>query len=175
MSSELVNDPDVDTVINYYKHFFPEFSNHHFKIYKLLWRVEPMQVDTIIQESGLSKSTTYTILKDLAMSGLVNKTNYSPVGYYVVDPLKDYNSHLKQALKKLEKGAEIMKKLKENSTSLSNELYLVKRDGGQQRLLSKQNRALLNDTQQLLEIRKVIDEQIKEVDKSKLKSYAVYK
>jgi hypothetical protein len=81
----------------------------------------------------------------------------------------------KLILKKLEKGAEIMKKLKENSTSLSNELYLVKRDGGQQRLLSKQNRALLNDTQQLLEIRKVVDEQLKEVNKQKLKAFAAHR
>ena len=39
----------------------------------------------------------------------------------------------------------------------------------------KQNRALLNDTKQLLEIRKIIDEQLKDADKQKLKTYAVYK
>ena len=111
MSSELVIDLDVDIVIDYYKHFFPEFSPNHFKIYKLLWRIEPMPTETIIHETGLSKTTTYNILRDLALSNLVNKTNYSPVGYYVIDPLKDYNSHLKQILKKLEKGAEIMKRL----------------------------------------------------------------
>jgi len=175
MSSELVNDPDVDLVIDHYKHFFPDFTTHHFQIYKMLWRVEPLPVDTIILGTGLSKSTVYTVLKDLASVGLVNKTNFSPVGYYVPDPLKDYKSNLRQVLKKLEKGAEIMRKLKENSTSLSDELYLVKRDGGQQRLLSKQTRTLLKDTQQLLEIRKVIDEQIREADKQKMKSYAVYK
>ena len=31
----------------------------------------------------------------------------------------------------------------------------------------KQNKSLLKDTQQLLELRKVIDEQIKELDKNK--------
>ena len=81
---------------------------------------------------------------------------------------------MKQVLKKLEKGAEILEKLVENSTSLSGELYLVKRDGGQQRLIMKQNRAFLKDTKQLLEIRKIIDDQLKDVDKQKLKSVVTY-
>ena len=168
-------DPDVDVVIDYYKHLFPDFSLHHFAVYKLLWRVEPMPVEKIIEQGGLGKTTTYKILRDLALCGLVNKTNFSPTGYYALDPLKTYNSNLKKVLTKLEKGAEKLESLIQNSTSLSGELYLVKRDGGQQKLLMKQNRALLNDAQQLLEIRKVIDEQIKEVDKTKLKSIAIYK
>jgi sugar-specific transcriptional regulator TrmB len=168
-------DPDVDVVVDYYKHLFPDFSLHHFTVYKLLWRIEPISPETIIQETGLSKTTTYTVLRDLALSGLVNRTNFSPIGYYAIDPVKTYNSNLKKILNKLEKGAERLENLIQNSTSLSGELYLVKRDGGQQKLLMKQNRELLNDTKQLLEIRKVIDEQIKETDKQKLKTIAVYK
>ncbi|MFA6420530.1 MAG: hypothetical protein WCW13_07035, partial [archaeon] len=85
------------------------------------------------------------------------------------------NSNLKKILTKLEKGADRIEALLLNSTSLSGELYLVKRDGGQQKLLIKQNREVLNNTQQLLEIRKVIDEQLKETDKQKLKTIAIYK
>jgi len=134
-----------------------------------------MPVETIIEEAGLSKTTTYTILRDLALCGLINKTNFSPAGYYATDPLKTYNSNLKKVLNKLEKGAERLENLIENSTSLSGELYLVKRDGGQQKLLMKQNRAFLDDTQQLLEIKKVIEDQLREVDKQKIKGIAVYK
>jgi predicted transcriptional regulator len=166
-------DPDVDVVLDYYKHLFPDFSLPHFAIYKLLWRVEPLQVEQIIQETGLSKTTAYNILRDLALCGLVNKTNFSPVGYYAIDPIKTYNSNLKKILSKLEKGAEKLEALVQNSTSLSGELYLVKRDGGQQKLLIK-NRCLLNDTQKLLEIRKIIDEQIRETDKKRLKPLVTY-
>jgi sugar-specific transcriptional regulator TrmB len=168
-------DPDVDVVLDYYKHLFPDFSLPHFTIYKLLWRVEPLPVETIIEQTGLSKTTTYSILRDLAMSGLINKTNFSPIAYYAIEPLKTYNSNLKKILTKLEKGADRIEALLLNSTSLSGELYLVKRDGGQQKLLIKQNREVLNNTQQLLEIRKVIDEQLKETDKQKLKTIAIYK
>ena len=168
-------DPDVDVVIDYYKHLFPDFSLPHFTVYKLLWRVEPIQVETIITQTGLSKSTTYNILRDLALCGLVNKTNFSPTGYYAIDPLKTYNSNLKKVLSKLEKGAEKLEDLIQNSTSLSGELYLVKRDGGQQKLIMKQNRELLNNTQQLLEIKKVVEEQLKEVDKQKLRTIVAYR
>jgi len=168
-------DPDVDVVLDYYKHLFPDFSLPHFAVYKLLWRVEPLPVETIIEQTGLGKTTTYNILRDLALCGLINKTNFSPIGYYAVDPIKTYNSNLKKVLNKLEKGAERVEALLQNSTSLSGELYLVKRDGGQQKLLMKQNRALLNDAQQLLEIKKVVEEQLKELDKQKLKTIAVYK
>ncbi len=168
-------DPDVDVVIDYYKHLFPDFSLHHFTVYKLLWRVEPIPVEKIIEQGGLGKTTTYKILRDLALCGLVNKTNFSPTAYYALDPLKTYNSNLKKVLTKLEKGAEKLESLIQNSTSLSGELYLVKRDGGQQKLLIKQNRALLNDTKQLLEIKKVIEEQLRASDRQKLRSQAVYK
>jgi sugar-specific transcriptional regulator TrmB len=175
MTSKLGVDPDVDVVWNYYKHLFPEFTVNHARVYKLLWRVEPIAGENISEFTEISKTTVYRVLHDLCSAGLVEKTNFKPIGYYAINPLKSYNSNLKQILKKLEKGAEIMQKLVENSTSLSGELYLVKRDGGQQRLLMKQNRALLNDTKQLLEIRKVIDEQIKEVDKQKLRPITAYR
>jgi predicted transcriptional regulator len=167
-------DPDVDAVVNYYKHLFPEFTSHHFAVYKMLWRIEPLQVEQILKQTHISKSTLYGILRDLALCGLINKTNFSPPAYYAQNPLKDYNQNYKKILKKLEEGADELKKILENSTSLSGELFLVKRDGGQQKLLTK-NRGLLNDTQQLLEIKKVVEEQLKEVDKQKLKTIAVYK
>ena len=134
-----------------------------------------MQVEEIIKESGLSVATVYRMLHDLTMYELIERTNFKPVGYYVSNPMKDYNSHLKKVVTKLEKGAQRLENLIQNSTGLSGELYLAKKDGGQQRLIIKQTHSLLNDTQQLLEIKKAIDEQLKEVDKQKLKTLAIYK
>ncbi|MDD3159985.1 MAG: helix-turn-helix domain-containing protein [Candidatus ainarchaeum sp.] len=175
MPSKVLIDPDVDLVFNYYKHLFPNFSVHHALIYKFLWRVEPIGGEDIINQSGVSKATVYRILHDLCSSGLVEKTNFKPISYYAINPIKNYNSNLKQLLKKLEKGSNELEKIMDNSTSLSGELYLVKRDGGQQRLLLKQNRSLLNDSQQLLELKRVIDEQLKETDKTRIKGYVAYK
>lgn len=171
----LILDPDVDLVIDYYKHLFPDFGLHHFAVYKLLWRVEPIPVETIISETTFSKTTIYSILRDLALSGLINKTNFSPIGYYAVDPLKTYNSNLKKVLNKLEKGAERLEALIQNSTSLSGELYLVKRDGGQQKLLIKQTRESLDKVEQLIAIKKAVEEQLKEIEKGKIKNIAVYR
>lgn len=78
-------------------------------------------------------------------------------------------------LNKLEKGAEKLEELLENSTSLSGELYLVKRDGGQQKLIIKETREALDKTEQLLMIKRVVEQQLKEVDKQKLKIQQTYK
>ncbi|MFA6064906.1 MAG: helix-turn-helix domain-containing protein [archaeon] len=168
-------DPDVEVVLEHYKHLFPDFSVPHAVVYKLLWRVNPMQVEEIVKHSGLSNATVYRMLHDLTMYELIERTNFKPVGYYVPNPMKDYNSQLKKIVTKLEKGAQRLENLLENSTGLSGELFLVKKDGGQQKLLLKQNHSLLNDAQQLLEIKKVCEEQLKEVDKQKLRAMAIYK
>jgi predicted transcriptional regulator len=168
-------DPDVDVVWDYYKHLFPEFSIHHAIVYKLLWRIEPLAGEDIAKEISISKTTVYRILHDLVSSGLVARTNFKPIRYYANSPVKAYNSNLKKVLAKLEKGAEKLEALIGNSSGLSGELYLIKRDGGQQRLVLKQSRALLNDSTQLLQIKKVVEEQLKEAEKQKLKTCAIYK
>ena len=57
---------------------------------------------------------------------------------------------------------------------LNGELYLVKRDGGQQRLILKQGRAGVEQGQ-LLEIKKVVEFQLKEAENQKAKAWAVYR
>ena len=76
---------------------------------------------------------------------------------------------------KLKKGTQQIQKLIENSSSLSGEIYLLKNDGGQQKLILKHNREQLNKTDQLIQIKKAAEEQLKEIDKQKLKTIAIYK
>ncbi|MDD4082004.1 MAG: helix-turn-helix domain-containing protein [Sphaerochaetaceae bacterium] len=168
-------DPDVNVVLEYYKHLFPEFNVYHAVVYKLLWRIEPLNGEEIVKQTGFAKSTIYRTLHDLCAYNLVNKTNFKPIGYYVANPMKDYNSNLKKVLTKLEKGAEKLESLLENSTSLSGEIFLVKKDGGQQKLFLKETRALLSETEQLLQIKKAAEEQLKIVDKQKLRTIIAYK
>lgn len=168
-------DPDIGLVWDYYKHLFPEFSMHHAVVYKLLWRIEPLAGEDIARRTSISKTTVYRVLHDLVSVGLVAKTQFKPVRYYAENPVKAYNSNLKKVLSKLEKGVEKLESLIENSSGLSGELYLIKRDGGQQKLLLKQNRALLNDAGQLLQIKRAVEEQLRESEKQKLRNCVVYK
>jgi len=69
MSSELVIDPDVGVVLEYYKHLFPEFSGDHALVYKLLWCVEPLPGEEIANQTGVSKTTIYRTLHDLVSTG----------------------------------------------------------------------------------------------------------
>ncbi len=165
-------DPDVDLVWDFFKHIFPEFSVKHAQIYKLLWRLEPLSGEQIEKDTGISKATVYKVLHELILLGLVNKTNFKPVGYYAAEPLKVYNSHAKKLAAKLEYGKEKLESLLKNSSGLSGELYLVKKDGGQQRLILKNTRADAG-TEQLIEIKKAVEKQIEE--RQKLKEWAVYR
>lgn len=168
-------DPDVRVVLEYYRHLFPDFTLNHAIVYKLLWRILPTPIEDIQKETSMSIATIYKILHKLSESGLIHKTNFKPIGFYTINPIKDFNSHLKKTLSKLEKGAQQLENLLKNSSSQSEEIYLIKKDGGQQKLILKQNRETINDIQQITQIKNALEQQIKQVEKQKLKEYAVYK
>jgi len=154
---------------------FPDFTLSYARVYKLLWRIAPTPIEEIQKETGISVATIYKILNNLSKAGLVHKTAFKPIGFYAINPVKDYASNLKKTLSKLEKGAERLENLLNNSSGLSSEMYLVKNDGGQQKLILKQNRETIDDIQQLSQIKKALEQQIKQAEKQKLKEYAVYK
>jgi len=166
-----VIDTDVELIWDYLRHIHPEFSLNHVLVYKSLWRVEPKNGEDIIGECGLARATTYKILKELVNAGLVKKTGFKPIGYYAKSPVKDYYNYSRKLIKKLEKGKEELKKVLNNSSSLSGEIYLIKRDGGQQRLLIKKSRQTIKDEQQLNEIKKAVDHQLNEINQSKNKAW----
>ncbi|HLC79828.1 MAG TPA: helix-turn-helix domain-containing protein [archaeon] len=166
-------DPDVDLLWGYFRHLFPEFSVTHALVYKLLWRVEPKTVEEIVGETCMSRATVYKMIHELGVYGLVKRTSFRPVGYFASSPVQDYSLHLKRVVAKLEAGKGKVVGLLENSSGLSGELYLVKRDGGQQRLLVKKNREAIHDTEKLLTLKRVVDQQLRDVEKEKLKNWEV--
>ena len=105
----------------------------------------------------------------------MKKTSFKPVGYFAVDPVKKYSFLYQKINLKLKTGKEKIKKLVKNSSGLSGEIYLVERDGGQKRLINKSSRQTVLDEFELREIKKAVELQIKEVEQSKLKEWAVYR
>ncbi len=164
-------DPDVGLVFDLFRHLFPDFSLNKMRVYKLLWRVEPLTGEKIIEKIGLAKSTTYSILNELVSLGLVAKTNFKPVGYYAVDPLKAYSSNYVRVMNKLKKGKNKVKKIINNGTSLSGEEYLIRINGGQRKLFNKTTKQTNLNEHQLKELRKIIDEELKQVQLVKLKPW----
>lgn len=154
-----------------FRHFFPEFSRNHARIYRLLWRIEPLAVDAIVKEIGLARSTAYHILNDLLNVGLIKKTNQTPICYFAENPEAAYSNHLQQLSTRLKRGRDLISKLVNHSSSLSEELYLIEGDGGQKRLITKKSRQTVLDEFRLREIRRSIDVQIKQVEQSKLKPW----
>lgn len=88
-------------------------------------------------------------------------------------PLNAYSNRLTQISSKLKRGREMVKRLVENSSSLSEELYLIELDGGQKRLMSKNTRQTILDEYHLREIKRTIEAQIVEAEQSKLKPWMV--
>ncbi len=156
-----------------FRHFFPEFSRNHARIYRLLWRIEPLPVDTIVKELGLARSTIYVVLNDLLKVGLIKKTNLAPVSYFAENPEAAYRSHFQALSARLKRGRELISKLVNHSSSLSEELYLVELDGGQKRLISKKNRQTILDEFALRDIRRTAEEQIRQAEQARLKPWMV--
>lgn len=154
-----------------FRHFFPDLTRNHARVFRLLWRIEPIPVETIIKEAGLARSTVYNVLNDLLKAGLIKKTNHSPISYFAENPVAAYSDHFQRLSTRLKRGKEMISQLVNNSSSLSEELYLIELDGGQKRLISKKNRQTILDEFRLREIRRSIDDQIKQVEQTKLKPW----
>lgn len=167
----LAIDTDVLALHDLFRHVFPNFSLNHVLVYRSLWRIEPLSGERVIGHTGLSRATAYRILNELVAAGLVKKTAFKPIGYYAESPIKAYNNYLLKTVSKLRKGREKLKRIVGNSTSLSEEEYLVKIDGGQTKLINIQTREDVSDRQTLLEYQKGLSRKIDEIEKAKLKEW----
>lgn len=162
---------DTEPVWNLFRHLFPELTRNHIRLYRLLWRIEPLSGEQIIKECGLARATTYKILNELVRTNLIQKSHKAPIKYFAKSPVAAYTAQLDHIAHKLKKGKEMIHQLVENSSSLSEEIYLIQLDGGQKRLLSKKSHQTILDEFSLREIRRTVDSQIKEVEQSKLKPW----
>ncbi|VVC00664.1 Sugar-specific transcriptional regulator TrmB [uncultured archaeon] len=156
-----------------YRHIFPGFSQSHIAVYRCLWRIEPRTGEEIIAETGLAKATVFKALSSLVKEGLVKKMRLGKVCYCAPDPLGDYAVLCRGLRSKLESGKETIGSLIKNSSGLGGEVYLVKRDGGQQRLILKGTRETLTDECKLLDLRRAIDSQLRQASEQKAKAWAV--
>jgi len=164
-------DADILAIHDTFKHMHPDFTLNHVLVYKTLWRIEPLNGDRVIDLTGLSRPTVYRILKELVAKDLVKKTNFRPTGYYADNPMKKYSIYEQKVLNKLKKGKEEMKKALKNSSSLSEEKYFIKKEGGQTKLISLETRQTLSDGELLKEYRDGITRQLENKDKEKLKAW----
>ncbi len=162
---------DTEPIWNLFRHLFPELTRNHIRLYRHLWQIEPLSSEQLIKVCGLSRATIFRLLNDLLKAGLIHKNHQSPVSYYAANPLTVYSDQLDCIASKLKKGKEMIHKIVESSSSLSEELYLIQLDGGQKRLMSKKTRQTILDEFALREIRRSIDAQIKEAEQSKLKPW----
>ena len=154
-----------------FRHVYPDFTLNHVLVYRCLWRVEPLSGEKVIGETGLSRTLAYRLLAELVVSGLVKKTRFKPVGYYAENPSKTFYSKAETIVSKLRKGREQLKKIVDNSSSLSDEEYLIKLDGGQTKIISLQTRENLNDETALREYRDALNKKLGEIEKKKLKEW----
>jgi len=168
-------DTDLNLLCEFMQHIYPKFTLNHFLVYKLLWQIAPKNWETVIEQSGLCRGTVYKILKELMQEELIQKTNFSPVGYFAIDPVKAYSLKSEKIILKLENGREKIKQLIENSSSLSNEAYLIKKDGCQTKLINVETRETIRDEDELKGIKKAVDERLTEVELGRQKAFAVYR
>ncbi|MFH0970168.1 MAG: helix-turn-helix domain-containing protein [Candidatus Diapherotrites archaeon] len=169
----MVSPENSEELWGLFRHFFPDLSRNHARVYRLLWRIEPLPAEAIVKEAGLARSTIYLVLHDLLKVGLIKKTNLSPVSYFAENPVAAYSDNLNQLSIRLKRGKELISQLVLNDSSLSEEIYLIELDGGQKRLISKKNRQTVLDEFTLRDIRRTAEEQIKQAEQAKLKPWMI--
>ena len=167
-------DLEISQLWEYYKHLYPHFNQRHIIVYRALWAIEPRTVEQIIEETQLARSTVFKALCGLLKEGLVKKVRLRKSAYCAVEPFRLYSLNSKRIREKLAKGSEKIQSIISNGTGLSGELYLIQRDGGQTRILDKDSRQSPPE-EQLFELRKTIDRQIKESGQRKLMNWAICK
>lgn len=167
-------DTDVELIYSLYRCIIPEFTKSHALIYRLLWRVEPLGGARVSKEAGICRAKTFAILKQLVILGMVKKTSFKPIGYFARDPAGIYSSFLRKAWPRLESGKEKIRELVQNSSGLSGEVYLVRLDGGQQTIISKETRECITDRRALAEIKAAADRQLSHA-RMKVKEWAIYR
>ncbi len=160
-------DSDVEVVHFLLRGVCPDFGVNHALVYRLLWQVEPKSGEKVILDSGLARATVYKVLRELVDEGLVRKTSFRPVCYFAPDPVRVYERKLRGMIKRLEGGTNKLRSLIDNSSSLGGEVYFIKRDGGQCRLIDSKTRHALNDEESLKELKKVVDEKLLVIAESK--------
>ncbi len=165
-------DIELEQLWGIYRHVFPGFSRNHMLAYRCLWRIEPKTAEQVAAQTGLGRATAFKMLSELMREGLVKKNGFRPVGYYASDPLRAYSISCQRLLVKLRKGREKIGSLISNSSGLGGELYLIKRDGGQQRLISKETRHAVLDEEVLRQLRSAIDAQLEQAGQQKLRAWA---
>ena len=67
-------DSDLELVWSLFRHLFPEFSFNHIRVYRVLWRIEPLSGEQVLSQCKLARATTYKLLHELVEAGLVKKT-----------------------------------------------------------------------------------------------------
>ena len=162
-----VLDSDVEVVHFLLRRVCPDLGVNHALVYRLLWQVEPKSGEKIILDSGLARATVYKVLRELVDEGLVRRTSFKPVCYFAPSPVKVYERKLRSTVKLLERGRDKLKSIIDNSSSLGGEVYFIKRDGGQCRLIDSKTRHALNDEESLKEIKEVVDKKLLVIAESK--------
>lgn len=162
-------------LLGIYVHLFPGFTENHVKIYRYLWCIEPKGNDEIIRDTGLARATVFKILAELLGKGLISKNKSRPIAYYSGNPLEAYSLFSQRVITRLKKGREKLGSIMGKPWGVDTELYFVKWENGEQKLVSKSTRQALLDEEKLMELRKAIDTQLEAAGVQKLRAWEAWR
>ncbi len=153
----------------------PRFGPNHAQVYRCLLSTQAKPARMLIEETRLCRPVVYRVLSDLVSYSLVRQLPGSPSMFFAEKPTQRLTSLCGQFKKRLDSRVGELKKIVDNSTSLSGEEYLIRIDGGQSLLINRRTRQATLDEYKLREIKKVVEEQLRMQEQTKVKAWAVYK
>ncbi len=166
---------EINELLGFFRHIFPDFSANHVLVYRLLWKVEPKSGEEIIMEAGLAHATVYKMLSELIGAGLVKKTSCKPLRYYAENPIRCCSQCVKRTHAKLGKGMERVREILSGSQSADGEIYVIRGENGFPKLIDKKTRIEIRDEQELHELRRAVETSLHEIGQQKMKAWALYR
>jgi sugar-specific transcriptional regulator TrmB len=166
-------DTDVLAIPRVFSDLVPRFGCNHAMVYRCLLSVEAKTASSIIRETKLCKQVVYRVIKDLVLFGLIKRIGSGPTMFFADKPVQKMGVLINRKKKLLDEKVLVLKKIIGNATGLSGEDYLIRLNGGQQKLVNSQTRLEVTDKDILIQMKRTIEEKIREKEKAELKPWQV--
>lgn len=149
------------TIFDVYRHFFPDLKFSEAQVYCCLLYETKKTSERIISETSLSRATVFSSLKSLMQRGLIAKSDFFPVSYFVVNPKKVFSSNFLKLISKLKSYKKKLFEYYKKQPTISE--FILLESNGTKLILNRHSKKELKDIKKISELRIALDQTIKKL------------
>ncbi|MEM4364202.1 MAG: helix-turn-helix domain-containing protein [Candidatus Diapherotrites archaeon] len=155
-------------IFDAYRHFFPDLKFSEAQVYCCLLDEVKKTSERIIAETTLSRATVFSSLKSLMQKGLVAKSDFFPVSYFVINPKKVFSSNFLKLISKLKSYKKKLFVYYKSQPEISE--FILLESNGTKIILNKHSKKELKDIKKISELRLALDNTIRKIKENRAKN-----